>query len=398
MNPSNPSCLPFEILKRICDEVSLTSRESLKSCSLASHAFLHLSRRHLFQKVTLSIQPNGSSIDNPHFSELIPFLVQNANILSTIRVVRIQRRPSAKPSPLNSTWSSATKLLSQLLEKVDNRGLQRLAIVSSFLADWTTLDKGLRSVLLRYCHIATLHHLELLYMSVSKQELLSFVQVPKVSLSGMSVLSHNLDQDTSAPETQIPSLESRLRELSVTHRFPNLDSDIWSILEEASGTLETLACLSSPHHGPSSTVNPLYTLDLKPLPRLPHLKSLTFCLSLDRLSIERSTRLLEGVFTPSRVEILEICCDFQVPPSRSELAGWGFDALDAVLAGAALNCLQQVRVTMKEVALALSAPLSSNLDPAALRAMDLGIFRTYLPRTSAKGIIVGVEEDCSGAG
>jgi len=116
------------------------------------------------------------------------------------------------------------------------------------------------------------------------------------------------------------------------------------------------------------------------------LLSLTVCISLeDGASISSLVSLFSKANDTSKLERVEIWCDYDVLPPRDVLESWVWHQLDDLLTCPIFSVLREVRIVVKRIVRAWNAPKRNY---AMLEIESLEIFKTYLPLAAAQGLIV----------
>lgn len=252
------STYPAELLERILKEVRATDWPGLKNCALVSPTFLHIARQILFGCVNINLDGDvatsavGSStrLSTGHFLE---FLANDRQTASCIRQMSIRKKLSFQPQQSDDNWQESATSLSKLLPKLTR--LLHLSIHSSSLSDWTTFSIDLHNVLMKFSHTPTLQTLELFYLTLNPEELMSLTRLPGLTLCCINVIPINGPARRRSSPTNILdpqpsplSLETRLRDLTINpkHTVSNPE-DVWMILKASEKVLTSLACVPSPH-------------------------------------------------------------------------------------------------------------------------------------------------------
>ena len=245
---------PVEVLELILQELPLLGWQSVKTCSLVSHDFHLVARQILFQEVVLSLEPNPTGPSTFQSAEFLEFLTRDAHVASQIRGLTIDRKQQNRAEDAAGDWQTSADKLALLLPKLTR--LRRLHVQSNFIADWTRKNDDIRNVIMQLCRLP-LHTLELSFVSLKQNEILSFTGIPKVSLCCIDILSslttpsRRLDRESqSSPPA--PNSPIQLQDLTITPRYSdNRLPEIWSIMKVAGNSLTSLKCYSSPLDGTS---------------------------------------------------------------------------------------------------------------------------------------------------
>ncbi len=247
--------LPVEVLELILQEVRLLGWQSVKACSLASHDFHLVARPILFQEVVLFLEPNPTSSSTLQPAEFLEFLSQDAQVASHIRDLSIDRKQDSRAEDAPEDWQASADKLALLPPKLTR--LRRLQIRSNFIADWTLKNDDLRNVIMQLCRLP-LHTLDLSFMTLKQNEILSFTGIPELSLccidilSSLTTSSRRPDRESSSSLLPAPNNPIRLQDLTITPRYSdNRLPEIWSIMKAAGNGLTSLKCYSSPFNGTS---------------------------------------------------------------------------------------------------------------------------------------------------
>ena len=247
MDPS-PS-LPVEIMHIIFNEVNLSNdQQTLKVCSLVSRIFLMLCRKHLFSSVTILATPDTHNADdedrqNQSAVQFLSFLATDDHVSSFIQNLNIRNITGV---PVLSTWTTVARSLDELLPKLSPVSL---SIHGNLISDWTSSDITLRNVLMRLCLQPTLTTLNLNFMGISQQELLSLVGVGNLSLSSVYLKLNTLGPEFKLQENlSFLNNASRLSILSVVLGDLPISQAIWNLARASASTLKTLKWMSSPYY------------------------------------------------------------------------------------------------------------------------------------------------------
>jgi len=249
MDPSSPS-LPVEVLHVILNEVdSSNDQQTLKVCSLVSRLFLMLCRKHLFSSVTILVAPDADNADdedqqNESAVQFLSFLVTDDHASSFIQNLCIRNDTGV---PMSSTWTTVARSLDRLLPKLSL--LTSLSIHGNLIADWTSSDITLRVGLMRLCRRPTLKALNLNFVGISQQELLSLIGIANLSLSSVHLNPDTLDPVSELQEDlSSPNIISRLSTLSVVVGDLYVSQAMWSLAKASASTLKSLKWMSSPYY------------------------------------------------------------------------------------------------------------------------------------------------------
>ena len=246
---------PVEVLELILQELRLLGWQSVKACSLVSHDFHLVARQILFQKVVLFLEPNPTGPSTLQSAEFLEFLTRDAQVASHIRDLSIKRKPQSRAEDAAGDWQTSADKLALLLPKLTR--LRRLHIQSNFIADWTRKNDDLRNVIMQLCRLP-LQTLELSFVALKENEILSFTGVPKVSLCCIDILPslstsrRRLNRESSPSSSLAPNNPIQLQDLTIIPRYSdNRLPEIWSIMKAAGNSLTSLKCYSSPLDGTS---------------------------------------------------------------------------------------------------------------------------------------------------
>ncbi|PPQ83927.1 hypothetical protein CVT25_000672 [Psilocybe cyanescens] len=377
--------LPLEVVEKILKDVDdLGDRQSLINCSLVSKLFLYLCRAHLFRDIKLFLEPDhpeqqGRSEETmPTSVQLIAFLVSDPHVASLIRTLRIT---GAEPHPETaaSQWTTIVENLSNLPLKLTH--IRYLVIQSAFFTDWTMLNPELRSVLNSLYSLQTLQHLELHYMLMTTQELLSLIRIPEVTLIGVLSISKLEDTEATKDDSRLPPRRSLLHNLKIVMKRPDMASFLSNIVKAAAETLKLLQWLSSPYHEMERTH--LESIILRDLPAL---VSLTVCIPLDHSGIGDLVTLFGSASGGTKLESIEIVCDYRRIPDQRFIDDWNWQGVDTALADDAVyGAFHTLKVSVKKIVYPKHKQLSTGVYERMLNE-SLTLFRSKLQMALDKGV------------
>ncbi|KDR73971.1 hypothetical protein GALMADRAFT_227693 [Galerina marginata CBS 339.88] len=391
MIPSG-SPLPLELVEQIFTELNSDDWSSLKACSLLSHTFLSLARKYLFRDVTIALEPDRPSNEEQTNDEekssarqFLSFLASNPDVGSCIYSMRLHHPSNLVGAPA-SGWSTASRELASILPRLTR--LHHLIVQSSFLSDWTMFQDSLRQVIIRFHHIPTLHHLELHHLGTTREELLTAKRIRRLTLVGLyakpetpmptSDLNPKAAIEDPVPQTEI----LLLRDLSITLKGPETGALMFSVARGAAATLKSLKWLSSPYIESQDTC--IEKIDLQVLPSLCFF---AVCVPLDGPSISGLAGLFQGVGEKSKLEGIEIVCDYQNLPQEESVSSWNWGSLDEALTGAPYTTLQEVKITVKKIIFPKHRP---SRDHEIHSHEALSLFRNWLPTALARGLFLDI--------
>jgi hypothetical protein len=399
--------LPVEVVDCIFQDLHPNDFESLKRCSLTCRAFLRHARAYLFRSVTVSVIPDGAVATTPTF---LSFLASDPYVASNICNLRIQPNVRHSYSHSQRRWQETANLLNDLRLKLTS--VLHLSIHSSFISDWTLEDKDLRMVLIQFWELSTLHHLELHYVTLSRQDLLDLTRVPKLTLVGTRPVADYpwvAVRDISPPRNNENASATGLQDLCIVLRNPEAAEDMYTVVPAASKTLKALRWLASPYHGepyrlkePNLTLihsvdaqdTCLHVIDLHIFPFLTFL-ALTFPLDGDK-SLSNLTALFKRNVGPCALQVVEIFCDYdesqRIPDDSSLNVSSSWEILDQTLMSDVYTALEEVRIGVKECkGLGKSLRVSRNRQNIESNEA-LALFQRNLPRSYYRGVIVGYKK------
>lgn len=409
--------LPVEIVDCIFEDLHSNDYEGLKRCSLTCRAFLHLARAYLFRSVTISVIPDGA-VDTPGLGPasasattptFLSFLASDPYVASSICNLRIQNARNSY-SHSQRRWQETANLLADFRLKLTS--ILHLSIHSSFISDWTVEDKDLRMVLSQFWELSALHHLELYYVTLSRQDLLGFARVPKLTLVGTRPVADYpwvAFRDISPIRNNENASVAMLQDLCVVLRNPEATEDTYTVVPAASKTLKALRWLASPYYGEpyclqksSFILNDstdaqdtcLHVIDLQIFPSLTFL-ALSFPLDGDK-SLSNLTALFKRNVGRCALKIVEIFCDYdesqRIPDDSSPNVSSNWQILDQTLISDVYTALEKVRIGVKKCE-GLGNSLKVLRNRRNIQSNEaLALFQRNLPRSYYRGVIVGYKE------
>ncbi|KAF9528818.1 hypothetical protein CPB83DRAFT_299998 [Crepidotus variabilis] len=407
--------LPVEILDHVLQDVHQAHKQSLKSCALVSHSFLGLTRQLLYQDIRLSLEldvplkSSESTKSSPsRFNQFIAFLLTNSEqVASHVRRLTIDQKGFRKVDS-SEAWQTTAKKLGTLLPELVR--LSQLSIQASFLLDWTRSNDGLRDSLMKFCQKSGLESLEISYMSIRKEELLSFLAVPSVRLicidsfnehqnnGSTSTSDSNNDNEDDDDDKNQPQKApkvirpTKISDLTIAPKYAaDGSSEVWSVVQASQTHLKSFKCYSSPYD-----YCILRSFQFIELAKFPVLQTFAICINMtnddsmprliDLLSPLAVKKLEGSTSTESKawpLTTLEICCDVDLYnfPSDETLDSWDWLALDQVLVDEALGNLEELEITVKTVVRGWN---SAKRAYQTLENRLVEMFQDRLPMTTTK--------------
>ncbi|KAF8904693.1 hypothetical protein CPB84DRAFT_1745721 [Gymnopilus junonius] len=128
--------------------------------------------------------------------------------------------------------------------------------------------------------------------------------------------------------------------------------DTFEVARVAGATLQRLKWTSTPYYGFVETC-----LDVIDLSVMPVLTFLSVSTPLDKDYIAKLTNMMQSMVVESKLQVLEIVCDYHVLPDEMTVSTWRWDKLDASLTSAAHPNLQKVVVVIKKSRISNHKPI-----------------------------------------
>ncbi|KAF8179627.1 hypothetical protein BJ912DRAFT_640162 [Pholiota molesta] len=394
------STLPQELIEGIIDELGQDNEvETLKRCSLVSHAFVFQSQKYLFRAIDLDRR-----LPRKKYYQRFHRLIGTRPHLGThVRELRLgdNGEDDFDGTGADVSWITNTKTLPhtlQLLPRLESFSLS----FNSELTSWKSLPADLRSSIGRLFRLPTLHSVSLEFVTAFPPQLLmSLGQMRTLSLSCVEVdptaplpidteymksrwgmhLQNLFLRGTSPVTISViaKALGSAtwptLRRLAVTPTFESgFSESIGELIKHSGENLKTFEWLPSIHF--ASSAGPIH---IASLPQLRHLRfAVSFRRSHANGPFPEVLRLLGQLsHAPNAIESIIVDCHCVRVGQEKIAAEWR--PVDRVLSKPAFGGLRQLRVR-----------LSTSTTSAMERHNFTIAFQDLLPMLQSKGAVISV--------